>query len=149
MKRILDEILKIICYMLVLIWLLIKVSVMGLIKAPIIVKILIGLAYVGLGAAYIYKRPLFFVLAGVMLVVIFIASLYVINEFRDSGENCYSGCKYKTSIPFFDGLSKDAAKAEYRRLMKQYHPDNGKYSDLSKTQEIAMAYSQYLAQFGR
>lgn len=42
----------------------------------------------------------------------------------------------------------EEAKKEYRRLMKQYHPDNAG-GDLEMFQKISAAYNQYCATCGR
>ena len=43
---------------------------------------------------------------------------------------------------FFAGMSKTEAKKEYRRLMKQYHPDNAG-GDTEMTKRISEAYNEY------
>ena len=49
-----------------------------------------------------------------------------------------------TSNTFFEGMSLDEAKKEYRRLMKKYHPDNID-GDLVMSQKVSAAYTQFCA----
>gem|GEM_PF-2686897 len=75
------------------------------------------------------------------------------ESFHHSDEGSYynsrRGQTGGAAIPFFDGMTREAAKEEYRRLMKQYHPDNGQCGNLAMAQEIATAYSSYVARYGR
>lgn len=153
MKKIIVESFKVIVYMIFMLGMLIKESAKGLFSASILGKIGIMIPYTAIIIAYVLKRPVFWIIVGIFLTALFIAALYVKKEgdgFESEwGNGTRNGTGDKKPIPFFEGLCKEEAKAEYHKLMKQYHPDNGKFGDLAKTQEIATAYSQYMARYGR
>lgn len=52
------------------------------------------------------------------------------------------GVTKRAKNPFFEGMTFEEAKKEYRRLLKKYHPDNVG-GDAKKTQEIVAAYDDY------
>lgn len=69
------------------------------------------------------------------------------NDNGSNYENTYKTHKTYTN-PFFEGMSFEEAKKEYRKLMKKYHPDNIDGS-LEMTQKVAEAYSNYCSACGR
>lgn len=68
------------------------------------------------------------------------------NESGSENRNQRSTSGYKN--PFFDGMTVEEAKKEYRRLMKQYHPDNIN-GDAEMSKRVSAAYSQFCAVYGR
>ena len=85
---------------------------------------------------------LFAVLLGIILAVAFLfASLMVFYNGTESEEK--NACTHTGSrIPFFEGMTAEMAKKEYRRLMKEYHPDNAG-GDVAMTQKVIAAYQRY------
>lgn len=151
MKKHLINTLKILGYTVLVLGFILGYSVKGIIKAPVWGKSAIILAYSGVVTAFIFKRPVFWVLLGIIGVVSIVFATYIIKETVETEKDWSHGASQENrkKIPFFEGLEKEAAKEEYRRLMKMYHPDNGRFGDLEKTQEIAIAYSQYVTRYGR
>ena len=49
----------------------------------------------------------------------------------------------------FDGMTMNEAKKEYRRLMKQVHPDNAGGGDPEMAKKISEAYNNYRKRVGR
>lgn len=121
-------------------------------------RMLILGTYLGIIASLIYKPILFKVIIGVILLIDVICSAYLVKNSgkytnEDSKQNNsnyeYKQDTYKTyRNPFFDGMSLEEAKKEYRKLMKKYHPDNIDGS-LEMTQKITEAYSKFCAASGR
>ena len=119
-------------------------------------KIFVTLFIAGAVCAFIFKPNVFRALMIIIAIVdLLFASIMVKNANSSSRENEYenynsdnSATYRKTTIPFFEGMSVDEAKKEYRKLMKCYHPDNVGGS-LEMTQRISEAYSKYCAVYGR
>lgn len=119
-------------------------------------KIFVTLFIAGAVCAFIFKPNVFRALMIIIAIVdLLFASIMVKNANTSSRENEYenynsdnSATYRKTTIPFFEGMSADEAKKEYRELMKCYHPDNVGGS-LEMTQRISEAYSKYCAVYGR
>lgn len=68
------------------------------------------------------------------------------NESGNGNDEYHSehGCK----ISFFDGMTVEEAKNEYRKLMKRYHPDNYN-GDEKMSKRVSVAYDQYRTLYGR
>lgn len=152
MKKMIKESIRIVIYMILMLGEIIKYSIKNLILGSVFRKIGIIIIYAALGGICAFNKKVFLIIIGIFILGLFIAAL----SLRKTGKKLESGvnnssCERKNNIPipFFEGLSKEDAKEEYCRLMKQCHPDNGKFGDLAKTKEVATAYSQYIARFGR
>lgn len=112
--------------------------------------------YSGVAVSLIYKPIVFNILVALILLIDIIFSVLMMKSGNDSSdensnrsnyENAYKSYKtYKN--PFFEGMSFEEAKKEYRKLMKKYHPDNIDGS-LEMTQKVAEAYSNYCSACGR
>lgn len=151
MKKCLKNALEVLGYTIIILVAILGYSVKVIIKAPVWGKAAVIIAYSGMVIAFIFKRHIFWVVLGTVVVVsIFFATYITKASVETKNDWSYESPKESMrKIPFFEGLDKEAAKEEYHRLMKIYHPDNGKSGDLLKTQEVATAYSQYVAQYGR
>jgi len=112
--------------------------------------------YIGIAATFIYAPTIFFIIIGLF---VFAAAVFAINMVKNpSSDNCnnnessnsndYKRTNKTTRNPFFDGMTFEEAKKEYRNLMKRYHPDN-KDGSLEMTQKIAEAYSNFCTSCGR
>lgn len=112
--------------------------------------------YSGTIVSLIYKPIAFNILVALALLIDIIFSVLMMKsgnnarDEKDNGsnyENTYKTHKTYTN-PFFEGMSFEEAKKEYRKLMKKYHPDNIDGS-LEMTQKVAEAYSNYCSACGR
>ncbi len=118
----------------------------SIVKGPIRSRLLAICIYAGLTALCIYKPPVLFVLAGLLLTVLIVFDISLMrDEYSDSdsetADTLHVHSSNENRDPFY-GMTEDEAKAEYRRLLKLYHPDNGN-GDIKKTQDIVIAYSNY------
>jgi len=121
-------------------------------------RILGKLGIIGLYAGYVllalYKPVIFVVMLALLVLIDLLVVIYMTKSMDSdtkgtSSEDSNGYRRYsRQKIPFFDGLSLEEAKKEYRRLMKQYHPDNAG-GDLEMSQKISAAYNQYCATCGR
>ena len=146
----------------VIAWLLI-VPIVGafqmikyLIKGKSIIGKLVMLLFIaGIVCSFIFKPIVFKILMMLMVIAdLFFATSMVKSWNETSSKEAYeesnTSTQYEryTTIPFFDGMTVEEAKKEYRKLMKCYHPDNVGGS-LEMTQRISEAYSKYCAVYGR
>ena len=112
--------------------------------------------YSGMIASFAYFPIVFkIMLAGLLLFDLLLAFSMIRNEDKSADEkgnekNTYEQYKNNRGCtnPYFDGMTFEEAKKEYRKLMKKYHPDNIDGS-LEMTQKIAEAYSSYCTACGR
>ena len=121
-------------------------SVSGIVSAPIMGKIGIVLIYAGIVLLAIFKSVL-----GLVLIVATALALWMTKD-NDDGrayekESAKKSVAKKVRNPFFEGMSIEEAKKEYKKLLKIYHPDN-ESGDLEKTQAVIIAYSQYCSEHG-
>lgn len=119
-------------------------------NAPLIGKLGIALIYVGLILLVIFKRAFFWLLLALVLIAaVVIALLMVKDASRGQGKRRYhyKNAYRPTKNPYFDGMSIEEAKKEYKRLLKIYHPDQ-KTGDLEKTLAVTIAYSQFCGEHG-
>ena len=126
-------------------------SVCGIVSAPIIGKIGIVLIYAGIVLLAIFKRVFFWCVLGLVLIVATALALWMTKD-NDDGrayekESAKKSVAKKVRNPFFEGMSIEEAKKEYKKLLKIYHPDN-ESGDLEKTQSVTIAYSQYCSELG-
>ena len=157
MGKILKNMFKVIGYMLLTSVLAVFYSLKYILCGKSIIRrvAILGM-YSGLIASSIYFPIVFkIVLVGMSLLDLILAISMIKNKNMSSDE---AGNEKKTyeqyqnnrgyKNPFFDGMSFEEAKKEYRKLMKKYHPDNIDGS-LEMTQKIAEAYSNYCTACGR
>ncbi len=162
MKKMMKEILRIIGYFMFLLVLTVIESVKYIATGKSILgKLAIIAGYSGLIIAAIFTPVLFDILLGIVLAgeliftLTFIKSGYSGKDSKDH-QNGRDDEKYYRRYHndeldqdcFFAGMTMEEAKREYRRLMKQYHPDN-EGGSLEVTQKISTAYSQYRALYAR
>ncbi len=110
-------------------------------------KVFIIAGYIGAIVAAIYKPIFFCTILGLFLFGILSLAIYTTKhsekkKTHGSGEQEEYQTSEQQKDLFFDGMSLEEAKKEYRNLMKKYHPDNVG-GDLEMTQRISAAYSQY------
>lgn len=111
-------------------------------------------SYMGIVLLVFFKPIAFGVVIGIIALCDLIAAILMAkagtsktseSSKKESEEDHSSqGCK----IPFFDGMTVEEAKKEYRKLMKQYHPDNIN-GDAEMSKRVSVAYSQFCAAYGR
>lgn len=107
----------------------------------LLVKLIVLTGYALLVWSYLYHPMLFGIIVGIILLVAFFFAVMMIK----CGGGSKEGDTYSSTgsrIPFFEGMTVEMAKKEYRRLMKEYHPDNGG-GNLEMAQEISAAYRQF------
>ena len=101
-------------------------------------RIIVLLAYIGLGTAFVLEKRLFF---GVIILLMFARLPLVVSIVKDTLKDTRKKSR-KNDNPFFEGLNPAKAKEEYHRLMKLYHPNNS-CGDFEMVQNVAKAYSEY------
>ena len=117
-------------------------------------KLAIIAGYAGLIALAVFKPIVFWILMAIFAVCDIAASIYMTrSESTSKGESSEKdNAEYRSTqgrkIPFFDGMTVEEAKKEYRKLMKQYHPDNVN-GDAEMSKRVSAAYSQFCAAYGR
>ena len=145
------KIAKVIGFFLVFIVLLLVESIKYVIKGKSIIgRIAIVLSYAGLVTAAVFKTIVFFILLAIILIADLGFSVFTAVQ---DGNADYSSESTRTEEKtvngsFFTGMTLEDAKREYRRLMKQYHPDN-QGGDLKMTKIISEAYREYQASYAR
>ncbi len=111
--------------------------------------VLVGL-YGGIVSLGIFKPNVLVIVLGVVILVDALFSAYMVchsdSESTEQSRNYAESAK--TQGEFFDGMNLEDAKKEYRKLMKQYHPDNNG-GDLEMAQIISEAYRQFCVVNGR
>lgn len=92
---------------------------------------------------------------GIILLLDTIFSLNMVRYSEDFDFERKSGTYERESAhretahsSFFEGMSIEDAKKEYRKLMKQYHPDN-EGGDLEMSQKISEDYRRFCGAHGR
>jgi len=120
----------------------------------IIGKLAILSSYAGIVALAVLKPFAFWIVFGILALLDLVVALLMTksgttnktneSENGNSEYHSQSGCK----IPFFDGMTVEEAKKEYRKLMKMYHPDNAN-GDEEMSKKVSAAYNQYRTAFGR
>lgn len=157
MRKVLGNVIKVIVYMLLTAVLALFYSLKYILCGKSILgRIVILGMYFGLVASFLYLPIVFEIIFAVLLLFDLLLSVSVIRNNsesegkRENEKNTYEQYNnqkvYKNL--FFDGMSFEEAKKEYRKLMKMYHPDNVDGS-LEMTQKIAEAYSNYCTACGR
>lgn len=117
-------------------------------------KLAIIAGYAGLIALAVFKPIIFWILMVIFSVCDIAAAIYMTrSESTSKGENSEKdNAEYRSTegrkIPFFDGMTVEEAKKEYRKLMKQYHPDNVN-GDAEMSKRVSAAYSQFCVAYGR
>ena len=123
-------------------------------RSSILGKIFLLVSYSGMISLAFLKPTVFVVMLCVLAVCDLAMSIYMVKNIDSTSTNNDGNEKeeykshYSQRIPFFDGLSAEEAKREYRKLMKQYHPDNAN-GDAEMSKQISAAYSQFCAAYGR
>ena len=111
-------------------------------------KLLRILDFVGYGILIwtaIYAKSVALVLIVLFVLLESVVVIYTMKNNRttdEEGNNTYSHVGKVSS--FFAGMDADMAKKTYRKLLKQYHPDNAE-GDLETTQKIIEDYQNYCA----
>lgn len=120
----------------------------------IIGKFAIIAGYTGIVALVFLKPIAFWIIMAIFAVCDIAIAIYMTRcESTSKSENSESDdTEYHSTqghkIPFFDGMTVEEAKREYRKLMKQYHPDNIN-GDAEMSKRVSAAYSQFCAVYGR
>ena len=157
MGKVLKNMFKVIGYMLLTSVLAVFYSLKYVLCGKSIIgRIAILGMYSGLIASLIYFPIVFkIVLVGMALLDLILAISTIKNENMGSDEAGNEKKMYEQyqnnrgyKNPFFDGMSFEEAKKEYRKLMNKYHSDNIDGS-LEMTLKIAEAYSNYCTARGR
>lgn len=85
---------------------------------------------------------LFAIFGGIILTVAFLFACLMVfysgTEQKEKSDSSYVGSKGA----FFEGMSAEMAKKEYRRLMKKYHPDN-EGGDMEMAQRVIADYQRF------
>ena len=155
MKKIVRDVFKIVFYFVFCGAMAVIESIKYIIVGSSIVgKLFLIASYSGMTALAIFKPTVFVVILCVLAFVDLAMAIYMVKNIDSTSENNNSNEKeeyksnYSQKIPFFDGMSVEEAKREYRKLMKQYHPDNAN-GDAEMAKQISAAYSQFCASYGR
>ena len=93
----------------------------------------------------IYAKSVALVLIVLFILLESVVVIYAMKNDKttdEEGNNTYSHVGKASS--FFAGMDADMAKKTYRKLLKQYHPDNAE-GDLETTQKIIEDYKNYCA----
>lgn len=113
--------------------------------------VLVG--YSGMVLLALFKPIAFLIVIGIIALCDLVVAIFMArsdtsktNESRNDNAEQHSSRSYK--IPFFDGMTIEEAKKEYRKLMKQYHPDNSN-GDEEMSKKVSAAYAQFCAAHGR
>lgn len=90
------------------------------------------------------RHPVLFasLLGFILAVAFFFGCLMVKHHDAAYEENGQKSICDTGKIPFFDGMTAEKAKKEYRRLMRKYHPDNSG-GDVEMTQQVIAAYQRF------
>lgn len=117
-------------------------------------KIFLLASYSGMISLAFLKPTVLVLMLCVLAVCDLAMSIYMVKNLDSTSTNDGGNKKeeyksnYNQRIPFFDGMSVEEAKREYRKLMKQYHPDNAN-NDAEMSKQISAAYSQFCSVYGR
>ncbi|MCR5311167.1 MAG: J domain-containing protein [Lachnospiraceae bacterium] len=97
----------------------------------------------GMVALGIFVRPAFFVVLGLVALFFVFTTIYILVHWDNHslGTECEEPTIKSKVSAFFAGMTKEQAKREYRRLMKEYHPDN-ENGDLEMSQKISEEYNR-------
>ena len=71
----------------------------------------------------------------------------IIDEYESKQEYKNDSVSISTTNRF-KGMTQEKAKAEYRKLMKMYHPDNAATGDEAEATKIQAEYDEYLTYMG-
>lgn len=111
--------------------------------------------YAGLVASAILKPQIFIGLLIIIGLAELLLAIFISGNKETYNNNKYSNYRNKSNnfneeqkVAFFDGMSVEDAKREYRRLMKQYHPDNNG-GDGEMAQKVSAAFNQYKVIYGK
>ena len=134
-----------IAYFFMHLYVCIEITVFVFIVFPIIIKLLmigIGAAVVMLAMNYPVILKCVILLLGIILLKKAIDSA---KEHETSYEQYYRDRADDIKKPYigmFMGMTLDAARSEYKTLMKKYHPDNPG-GDLEMSKKITSDYEEY------
>lgn len=110
--------------------------------------------YAGVVLLALFKLVGFLIVIGIIAVCDLVAAIFMSKSAtsKTSESSGNDNKEYRSSqgykIPFFDGMTVEEAKKEYRKLMKQYHPDNSN-GDEEMSKRVSAAYIQFCAVYGR
>lgn len=120
----------------------------------IVGKIAIVASYAGVVALALINPLVFWIVFGLIVLLDLTAAIFMTksstsNKSNESGNgNEEYQSEQGSNMSFFDGLTVEEAKKEYRKLMKIYHPDNSN-GDEEMSKRVSAAYDQYRALYGR
>lgn len=120
----------------------------------IVGKFVIVAGYAGIIALALFKSLALLIVLGKITVCDFVAAILMARYAEASKEKGSENSKaehhfaQEYKIPFFDGMTVEEAKKEYRKLMKLYHPDNSN-GDEEMSKRVSAAYNQFCAAYGR
>jgi hypothetical protein len=111
--------------------------------------VLVGL-YSGVISIGVFEPNALLIVLGIVILIdaLFAAYMVLHSDSASTKQKGNSAETKKTQGGFFDGMNLEDAKKEYRKLMKQYHPDNNG-GDLEMAQIISEAYRQFCVVNGR
>lgn len=120
----------------------------------IVGKFAIVASYAVIIALALFKPLALLIVLGILIVFDLVAAILMAryaeaskaNGPENSNAEHHSAQGYK--IPFFDGMTIEEAKKEYRKLMKLYHPDNSN-GDEEMSKRVSAAYNLFCAAYGR
>ncbi len=122
---------------------LIYYSIKGIVRGPIFGKVGIIGAYAGVIFLAVFKRIFFW---GIIVLALFVGILLAISETKDflkyEDNKKEKKRKRNKENSVFEGMSISEAEKEYKKLLKEYHPDK-ETGDLKKIQTLTVAYTEY------
>lgn len=154
MKRLLTTILKTIFYFVLCAVLAVFETIKYIFTGSNFVgRIMILGGYTGLATLAIMKPTIFMIILVLLAVCNLLESVYMVRhidayEAGDSRQERQFNSFASQKNLFFEGMSVEDAKKEYRKLMKQYHPDNAN-GDAEMSKKISAAYTQFCSVYGR
>lgn len=109
----------------------------------IIVRIADIIVYSFFGWSIVYAKNMACILVVLLVIVESLFVIWMMNtkENRDTTKDNTKSYQ-EMGESFFSGMEADVAKETYRKLLKQYHPDNIN-GDLEMTRKIIEEYREY------
>ena len=145
MGKVIKNTLYFIIYMILGIYMAVSESIKYVFRGSYLVgkATLVGL-YIGVISLGIFKPNALIIVLGIVVFLDALFSAYMVHnsDGASTEQRGNSAEPTKTQRGFFDGMNLEDAKKEYRKLMKQYHPDNNG-GDLEMAQIISEAYRQF------
>lgn len=116
-------------------------------------RTVIASCYIVIAVSAVFNLNVLLAIIGIIVILDALFSIFTVlsskkSESRRKGYSGSHNSNYDTRLSFFDGMTIEDAKREYRRLMKIYHPDN-QNGDLSMSQRINNEYREYCATYAK